>query len=507
MKKLLILSLFILAVPAWATHTCSTCYVDYMGGSDANSGASTVLAWQHLPGMTGATGNAASQVPVAGDRYILKGGVTWPATAFPMTWTWSGSTGNLIYIGVDATYYTGGSWARPIFNAGGGSTDWHNSYFAYFSGANYWQLDNIEWTGLFWSAAPSYGKANYIVAQSPTNFILSNNYAHGMTHSGCSGASCNNWDGTPNGFFVGSTSGGNTGASAYGNVIDNADGSADCCIAFFGGPPVQYQNVIAHLTNGSVVNLATSFHDNLIGPLNLSYDALVHQNCFEDNFDQGILVYNNVCKQIYNGLVMNISPQQTYTAYVFNNLLVNSPTTQLNMAVTQAPSTGTCCGTVNFYNNIVQAPASVACFNIEAATNSANLINNHCMTSGALYVPENGSSHPPIANTTNLLQTVAAANSAGYTLANLFQPIASNSPTVGAATNETSACGTASDLCLTTTQGVVYNTGNHTVSYPAMRTIARPASGTWDIGAYQYQSGITSSYSGAITMSGGVTIH
>lgn len=45
------------------------------------------------------------------------------------------------------------------------------------------------------------------------------------------------------------------------------------------------------------------------------------------------------------------------------------------------------------------------------------------------------------------------------------------------------AAGTA---CLSdTTLGVAYNTSNHTVSYPARAPIAHPASGNWEIGAYE----------------------
>ncbi len=121
----LILSILLFAIPASATHTCGTgvgggkCFIDFVGGSDANSGATTLLPWKHLPGMSGATGNASTQVPVGDDIYAFKGGISWTNAAFPISWQWSGTSGHPIYIGVDQTYFTGGLWTRPILNAGG----------------------------------------------------------------------------------------------------------------------------------------------------------------------------------------------------------------------------------------------------------------------------------------------------------------------------------------------------------------------------------------------------
>lgn len=101
-------------------------YIDYSSGADTNSGATELLPWKHLPGMTGnqngtnsgdgCTGNCAANTPVAGNGYILKGGVTWPYTVFPLNWTWSGTgstsspgcTGSgCIYIGIDPNWFSG----------------------------------------------------------------------------------------------------------------------------------------------------------------------------------------------------------------------------------------------------------------------------------------------------------------------------------------------------------------------------------------------------------------
>jgi hypothetical protein len=135
-----------LAGGARATNTCVTCYVDYVNGLDTYDGTSkthtsgTVGPWKHAPGMLGlnqtggSTGdgcasNCLAQVPLPGDKYILRGGTTWPYTVLPWLWTWSGTSSTqtfgcagtgCIYIGIDATWQTGVVNALvPTKSAGG----------------------------------------------------------------------------------------------------------------------------------------------------------------------------------------------------------------------------------------------------------------------------------------------------------------------------------------------------------------------------------------------------
>ena len=105
----MILAGLLCASCAFAGNSCKTCYIDYENGSDSWDGTAKTHTggstgpWKHLPGMNGSgdncTGNCASQSPVAGDKYVLKGGVVWPYTAFPLHWTWNGSgtTGSATY--------------------------------------------------------------------------------------------------------------------------------------------------------------------------------------------------------------------------------------------------------------------------------------------------------------------------------------------------------------------------------------------------------------------------
>src|SRR5262245_2456908 len=94
--------LFLLLVPCcFAT----TYYIDYATGSDSNNGRATTTPWKRHPYMTGWAG---SYTHVAGDVFIFKGGVTWPAACFPLKPGAGGSStgGSDIYKG-DPSWYAG----------------------------------------------------------------------------------------------------------------------------------------------------------------------------------------------------------------------------------------------------------------------------------------------------------------------------------------------------------------------------------------------------------------
>src|ERR1700676_2180027 len=109
------------------THSCTTCYIDYVNGNDSWDGTSKIFTsgttgpWKHAPGMNGTgdncTGQCATQVPIGGDNYILKGGVVVPYTVLNWLWNWGGTSSvqstygctgtGCIYVGVDTTWNLG----------------------------------------------------------------------------------------------------------------------------------------------------------------------------------------------------------------------------------------------------------------------------------------------------------------------------------------------------------------------------------------------------------------
>lgn len=113
MKKLILALLLVLfCSPAWA----ATYYIDYGATDDTANGTSTSTPWKRAPGMVGCADSCAAYSHSAGDKFVFKGGVTWPDAALPLTIANSGSSGS-------ADVYTGGQlegtpWGTgyPVFD-------------------------------------------------------------------------------------------------------------------------------------------------------------------------------------------------------------------------------------------------------------------------------------------------------------------------------------------------------------------------------------------------------
>src|ERR1039458_9390731 len=146
MRLLTLIALLLFALPSAA----GTYYVA-ANGVDTNNGTTKTTPWLHAPGMTGATGNPAAHRTACGDQYILRGGDTWGAT----NWPWSldnGASpcaGTAVYVGVDLTWYTGGSFARPILSGGGTYPGTGTSPFVNAGYVGNHVLDNFEFTGAY----------------------------------------------------------------------------------------------------------------------------------------------------------------------------------------------------------------------------------------------------------------------------------------------------------------------------------------------------------------------
>lgn len=70
----------------------ATYYIDYSTGSDSNNGTTTSTPWKYCPGMSSFSGSYSHS---AGDVFVFKGGVTWPASATPLTISNQGSSGSV----------------------------------------------------------------------------------------------------------------------------------------------------------------------------------------------------------------------------------------------------------------------------------------------------------------------------------------------------------------------------------------------------------------------------
>lgn len=510
-----------------SANTCTTCYIDYVGGADTNDGTAKSTGgghgpWQHAPGMFVCTSNCAAQTPVHGDSYIFKGGVTWPNASLGWNWIWSGNatthspgcagTG-CIYLGIDQTWFTGGSWSRPILNGQGSavatpSGGVANCILRLYG--NYTIVDNIEFTGLFWSGSPAYGTGVNIAlgAGSPgigTNDEIMNTYIHGWSHATHAGGTSENPCG-----ILGDTGipNNNVNTIAHNNAIDGSDTDQASCSAFFGAPPYIQSNFVQYVTSSAVVNGTVLVDGNTFVNIEPSFDTSAHENGLEINASQAVQVSNNLIAHLGPGvLAFWCAPYPTFTCTVFNNLIYDTDTGNVFDVAPAVWTTGNCTkgagvyctasGTTKAYNNTVECgpdsnPNAVCVAGIDSTATAVILENNHWITNATS--PNGGmwsSSGPTPTTNTNLLQSKATASGQGYTSAEAypFSPISPGSgSTVGAATNLTgSLCGTFAALCSDFTAGVFYNATTHVVTSGNRTATARPSTGaSWDIGAYQY---------------------
>src|ERR1700676_1398838 len=198
MTRLLRFSMFILITGlalTTAENASATTYYISTSGSDSNASTqaqSKSTPWAHLPGMANASAAAASYTPVAGDTFVLRGCDSWLNSSFPIAWPWSGSSGNLITVTVDKSWYNTGAcpsgWNRPIFDAQsavissagsecGGPV--HNAFL--LDSGSYNLFAWIEARDMYWAGSC---QNSYIVYDTGANNTIDNWYAHNWTQAG-----------------------------------------------------------------------------------------------------------------------------------------------------------------------------------------------------------------------------------------------------------------------------------------------------------------------------------
>jgi len=430
-------------------------------------------------------------------------------------------TTSCIYIGVDQTWYSGGSWTRPIFNLDNPLSNGRPSSCTYDesiggvfgSYANYLILDNFEETGLCWNT----NSLSDNMDLDGTMVEVSNWYVHGWTF----GASSTLDNKT---MIAGDSTAGY--ALVKGLVCDGSDASlgnsttysSGDCIGGLGVSLEVEQSVFNHVSNGCVCG-AYSVHDNLFENMYGS-QGTTHTNIVEQDNGGGntqpypTYFYNNVIHDIYLGVGVWLTPGVGDNAYIFNNVIYNNHN---NCFLVSGNGTS---GVSNYYfkNNTLDYTVGGCNFIIDSqmTSNAINgtifFQNNHGIGySPAAWSSVWGTTGTPVSQTvTDLgdetMQSEAAANAQGYTTANNYAPTNSGGATVGAGANVASSCSTFSPdlaLCSGTSGGVleqsgsggkiaVYSVGAPPRNLPADCTPIADVTGCWDVGAYLFSSGIVS---------------
>jgi hypothetical protein len=472
----------------------TSCYFasQQSGASDSNSGTSESSPWNNIPGMASCASNCASNRPTGGIGYILRGCDSWLSTALPVSWSWSGSSGSPIYIGIDKTWYNSSlcssAWNRPIFNDASGTVYSPNALFNMASSGltSYITLDNIEFKNL--TCTTCGGDTIYVwCVNSCTNTIVSNSYFHALNVSQDNGV-----------FLVG------YGASSHSNLVETSvfDGSdaaiAGTGVALGGGPlPNAENNVIHDMPNGIVgynnelMGVALTISGNNIYNIAISYMGANHENFIESTGPGNgpYLIYNNVLHdQIASGVEAMFIGNAGEVDYVWNNVVWN---------IGNEPGFDTRSGTstVSFYNNTIVPLSGASCIS-QTGTTAATLTiaNTHCITTGSLTAGVTGS--PTL--TSNVVMTPTQAAAAGYSTSETYaySPTTSNCSgqlncPVRTGTNFSSiATGNLAGLVRDSTYACTQQTVSGVVQAvcPARTANARPSAsaGAWDIGADEY---------------------
>lgn len=539
------------ACPAGLPVTGNNCYFIAANGSDSNNGTSESTPWLHAPGMPNCSGACAAVAPSAGKGFILRGGDTWHfgnSSASPYTGgTWNignwaggtcnyeGTTSGCIYWGVDKTWYSGSGWTRPVLNGDNptstslvGSCTYqvgsNNNAVQIFNGEYF---DDFEMTGFCSSRNPAStipGQDLWISYGGTGNIFETNLYIHGWTATTTAG--------TSNSTIPCTLLGGSTQSTAQqflvGNVIDGSDSNAGAC-AWGTFPMFTHvkDNVIRYTTQG-VGQGCHDIHDNIFEYIS-NPNLPTHGNILECNGDASgstpNVFYNNVMRHINpnffsSGQVGWWFCPDTAPEYWFNNLVYDTGGRgDGDLWAYAGPNTYSCPNTGGqfmFNNTLVDAlqvcnPSTVSHGGQYLTVYNEHLINTPFQGGGSTNCTG-------ISDASNIAMTDATATTQGYTTssgainsgymncsnesASPCKPTAGSGSTVTAALNEIAYCTRlagytgetaiatdAANACrYGTTDGCAYSTSTHTMTCPAQTPAARPSSGAWDAGAYQFSS-------------------
>lgn len=499
-----------------ADHAFGTTYYIASSGSDSNSGTSTSSPWLHAPGMPKCTATCASATPQPGDSFIFRGGDTWhfgnssaaPYTGGTWTWAWSGTSGSQIYIGVDTSWYSGSSWARPILTGDNPLSTSAVSSCAYqigsanvmvnFNEEQDYQFDNFELLGLCEQQSNvTYGDNAYVSDGNLGPDTYSNLYFHGWTHLAYTCSS----SGSGFCFNLICIIGGSAGQDVIEDtVFDGSDSDPAGIDAIFNALYDVHDSVIRYTANVLGGNCHT-FHDNLVEYSYEPGDNVAHGNIYECNGEVSASTpntfYNNVIRNTGDGVGVGIWPEPNVgaTDYYFNNVMYNTTCGGGNCVNIGQNSSSQ--GTLVFFNNTFQNPSNTAILEDNGTTKYAHPLvtkNNQWITNASNGVSTAGS----WTSTTDLTMSQSTATTDGYTSSETYayEPTSSGDPTVGKGTSiQSTYCAALSGdasayaACQKSTDyGVGYNSTNHTV---VLSTGLTPV--TWNatpnIGAYQYGQG------------------
>lgn len=460
----------------------TTYYIDYVGGSDSQNGLSKATAWKRHPYMTGFGG---SYSHVAGDRFIFKGGVTWPRVCFQMKILQGGSsTSNRDYYGIDNTWYSGGSWTRPLFdfefNLIGTWGGWHDA-----AGVLVYQCSFITFEGIEFARLRAPLSMNGVSNWGTVELCL-----YDSTYVTAYNCLFRDWDTPTVGGIVPDDASGGGGMmkvnSGYGHVADscefhclNVSVKGGTCLWNVG----EASNCYFHDISGNAFQYGQIFRNNIVHDMSDPTDQRAHANVAE--CPGGLICYNNlICRISGRAQIIFVAPGyygNNSQDLIYNNIVydVAQPCVVID---NDGNATSALYSSTKVYNNTLEGPDGTGwCVRVGVRADGppvriVDITNNHLITSGTDIQFSRAVTAYTASN--NITQTPVQASSAGYTTSNNFKPTSSGSITVDAGL-DLSSKGFSIDISGST----------------------RPYGASWDVGAYEFTSG---SGGGTITGSAGL---
>ncbi len=447
---------------AVSSQAATTYYIDFTAGSDSNAGTSKSAPKKNHPYMKAYSG---SYTHASGDRFIFKGGVTWPGTCFPLNVPVGGSAVANDYYGVDTSWFNGTAWSRPILDVA-----YSTNVGISIDGCQYVTIDGLEIMRVQASSADS---GALIHGDNNTAYVLMTNlYLHGWRVTGST-------DGAHGGAIFSHYSDTQTNVVLENSELTNLENA---------GNLTQNGLAIRHIGTirgclihdvSSAILFTGNVHDNHIYNVcypssNSGYDGVYHLNgIYLDNGGMGTTYYcyNNRIHDVGGGANMIYPNPAGKIQYVYNNLLYGVMSSQLAIQIDPYNyGSGGSTGAVYVYNNtIVNYFSGTPGIHITDRGGSpilATLVarNNHIIGINASVHDGSVGTVTSAISTDNLVQTPDVAASLGYTLANLYAPTTSSSPTVNAGNPEPATL----------------------FAFDITGATNRPQGAAWDIGAYEF---------------------
>ena len=514
---------------------CTGAYYVSAAGSDSNAGTSEVVPFLHAPTMTNFTGSAT--LP-AGTWIVFRGNDTWHfgnsalvpyVGAKSWTPTNNGTAGHPTYITVDPNWFSGSSFGRPIFSGDNPlpSTSSLASSCTYdFTAVNVLNMgasghihaDGIEMANFCWSGNNT--NAGFFSYDGTDAGVL-RSYCHAMTEvTGTTSDEQACIHGRGNAYISDLTN------QCLFNVFDNSDGSQGTNGTYPNGHATMEAietscAVIAYSVFNRVSNGAVSQSTQM-------HDLLMH-DLYDPNLNQGGSNHGNLWN-VDNDSLHNLGTQLLYNIIAYNNntgvgfwLMPTTTSYTFNVVIWNFHNTGDCLRTGGsvitsnplapvttdyMYNMVLDGTCKVDGVGASPGGDPAksgpvhfanNQFGNYSL--GAIPAPNanttltqcdpaSGEPGPTICtwtdDGTNIWSVV------GYSSSNNYAPTSGSGVTVGTGTNQTSLCSIfSSDNALCSgiaSVGEVSGWGGQIASYPGVPIVARPSSGAWDTGPYEFSS-------------------